>query len=110
MRAVASAMGLLSLLACDSQPAQVKEIEVAEGGYKERIEALTDEQRDAVFLRAVRDAGHDCQAVAGSAYSGVQFEMPSWAARCTNGEDWLIMIGKGGRAHVARREEAGPAS
>jgi hypothetical protein len=34
--------------------------------------------------------------------------MPSWAARCTNGEDWLIMLGKGGRAHVARREEAAP--
>ena len=104
----AAAAGLLLLLACDSEPAKVKPIEVSEGGYRQKIEALTPEQRDAVFLRAVRDAGHDCQSVAGSAYNGVHFGMPGWAARCTNGEDWLIMIGKGGRAHVARREEALP--
>ncbi|HEX8214450.1 MAG TPA: hypothetical protein VF582_03145 [Allosphingosinicella sp.] len=109
-RVQAAALGPLSALACacDSPPAEVRPIEVSEGGYRERIERLKDEQRDALFLRAVRDAGHDCQGVAGSAYNGVHFGMPSWAARCTNGEDWLIMLGKGGRAHVARRQEATP--
>jgi hypothetical protein len=105
-RAAAAALLPLLTCACDSGPP--RPIEVAEGGYRERIEALTHGQRDALFLRAVRDSGHDCQSVAGSAYNGPQFGMPSWAARCTNGEDWLIMIGKGGRAHVARREEASP--
>ena len=41
----------------------------------------------------------------GSAYQGIQFSMPSWVARCENGTDWLIMLDKGGKAHVARREE-----
>jgi hypothetical protein len=99
---------LLLLGACDEGPEpRVKSIAVQEGGYKARIDSLAPEQRDAVFLRAVRDAGHDCQEVVGSAYNGVQFGMPSWAARCRDGRDWLIMLGKGGQAHVARREEKG---
>ena len=28
--------------------------------YQRRIEALGDAQRDAVFIRAIRDAGRDC--------------------------------------------------
>ena len=104
----AAALGLVVLAACDSEPAKVASINVTDGGYRERLEALPAKQRDAVFLRAVRDAGHDCQKVLGSARGGVQFGMPSWVARCENGEDWLIMLDKGGRAHVAKREEAGP--
>jgi len=106
LRAAILLLGLLS--ACDGggEATEPKPIEVAEGGFRERIEALPQEQRDAVFLRAVRDAGHECQTVSGSAYNGIHFGMPSWAARCENGKDWLIMLGKGGRAHVAAREEA----
>ncbi len=74
--------------------------------YAERIKQLPEAQRNAVFLRAVRDTGADCQAVKGSAFSGTQFDMPSWVARCSDGRDWLVMIDKGGRALVARREEA----
>lgn len=76
-----------------------------EDGYKARIDALAPPQRDALFLRAIRDAGHDCQQVAGSAYNGEQFEMPSWAARCSDGRDWLVMLARDERALVARREE-----
>lgn len=88
-----------------AEPREPKSITVPEGGYKQRIDALAAGQRDALFLRAIRDAGQDCQQVVGSAYNGVHFGMPSWAARCSNGADWLIMLGKGGNAHVARREE-----
>ena len=89
----------------DAEPRKVKAITVPEGGYKQRIDALPAGQRDALFLRAIRDAGQECQQVVGSAYNGVHFGMPSWAARCSNGADWLIMLGKGGNAHVAQREE-----
>ena len=89
----------------DAEPRKVKAITVPEGGYKQRIDALPPGQRDALFLRAIRDAGQECQQVLGSAYNGVHFGMPSWAARCSNGADWLVMLGKGGNAHVARREE-----
>lgn len=104
---------LAALLGSCGETAEVGEparpIEAAEGDGKARIDALSDGQRNAVLLRAVRDAGHDCQGVVGSAYGGVEFGMPSWVARCSDGRDWLVMIGKGGRALVARREEA-PAS
>lgn len=92
------------LLACEGEkaagpaPASISE-------YKQRIDALTEQQRNGVFLRAVRDAGAGCQDVIGSAYQGIEFSMPSWVARCENGTDWMIMLDKGGKAHVARREE-----
>jgi hypothetical protein len=99
---------LLALVACDSAPDAAPPAGdgiAAESDYKARIDALPEARRNAVFLRAVRDAGHDCQGVIGSAYNGEQFGMPSWAARCRDGADWLIMLGNDGRAHVARREE-----
>lgn len=95
------------LSACDREAkrSQVKTITVEEGGYKKRVDALAPRQRDALFLRAIRDAGQDCQQVVGSAYNDVHFGMPSWAVRCRDGRDWMIMLGKSGNAHVARREE-----
>ena len=78
---------------------------VTEAFYKARIDALGDGRRNALMLRAVRDAGQDCQGVAGSAYNGEHFGRPSWAVRCNDGRDWLIMLEKDGRALVARREE-----
>ena len=101
---------LFAAAACDrdAEPRKAKTIIVPEGGYKQRIDALAAGQRDALFLRAIRDAGQQCQQVVGSAYNGVHFGMPSWAARCEDGADWLIMLGKGGNAHVARREEKPP--
>ena len=92
------------LLACEAEeapgppPASISE-------YKQRIDGLSEQQRNGVFLRAVRDAGSGCQDVIGSAYHGIEFSMPSWVARCENGTDWMIMLDKGGKAHVARREE-----
>lgn len=96
---------LLALAACDAaQEAQAPPL-ASISEYKKRIDRLAPQQRDAVFLRAVRDAGMDCQKVLGSGPSGLQFGMPSWVVRCDDGRDWMIMLDKGGRAHVARREE-----
>lgn len=99
---------LLALAGCGEAETPSREAPAAapDGGQKARIEALAPGQRDAVFLRAIRDAGHDCQQVVGSAYNGEQFEMPSWAARCSDGRDWLIMLAQDGRALVAQRKEA----
>ena len=73
---------------------------------KARIDALAEGQRNAVFLRAIRDGGQDCQQVLGSAYNGDQFGRPAWTARCSDGRDWTVMVEANGRALVARREEA----
>ena len=108
MRRAGWAVLLLAVSACGGpqEPAETNKVEKADVDYKARIDGLDDRQRDAVMLRAVRDARQDCQGVVGSAYSGMQFGMPSWVARCSDGRDWLVMLDKGGRAHVARREEA----
>ncbi len=98
---------MLLLAACDSgvkpeapDPAQSQQ------AMKARIDTLSDGRRNAVMLRAVRDAGQPCQNVIGSAYNGVHFSRPSWVARCADGKDWLVMLDAGGRALVAAREEA----
>ena len=110
MRSAAGwAAALLLVSGCDGAP-ETNKVTVPDANYKARIDALDDRQRDAVMLRAVRDARQDCQGVVGSAYSGVQFGMPSWVARCSDGRDWMVMLDKGGRAHVARREEAAGAA
>ena len=75
---------------------------------KALIDALAEGQRNAVFLRAIRDGGQDCQQVVGSAYNGEQLGRPAWAARCDDGRDWVVMLEANGRALVARREEARP--
>lgn len=97
---------LAALTACDSgTPRGAAAPAAPKFDYKARIDALAPPQRDALFLRAIRDAGHDCQQVLGSAYNGEQFEMPSWAARCSDARDWLIMLASDGRALVAARQE-----
>jgi hypothetical protein len=85
-----------------AEPSKTAELAAIKG----RIQGLPDGQRNGVFLRAIRDAGQPCQEVIGSAYNGEYFGRPSWAARCREGQDWLVMIDAGGRALVARREAA----
>jgi hypothetical protein len=98
---------LLLTAACgeNAAPPEGREPPAAENPFKERIAKLPAGQRNAVFLRAIRDAGQNCQNVVGSAQGGEQFGMPSWVARCGDGGDWVIMLSPDGRALVARREE-----
>ncbi len=101
------AAALLLAGACDggAEPVPERAAPAAGADYKAKVDALAEGQRNALFLRAIRDAGQDCQHVIGSAYGGEQFGMPSWVARCGDGADWLIMLGKDGTAKVARRGE-----
>jgi hypothetical protein len=100
-------LGAVTLGACDAgvkpdNPTETKSLQAMKG----RIDELPEAQRNAVFLRAIRDARQPCQNVVGSAYNGIQFGKPSWVARCSDGQDWLVMLDQGGRALVAKREEA----
>lgn len=104
-RYLALCLLVLATAACDAEQQEQGPPPSTIAEFKQRIDRLAPQQRDAVFLRAVRDAGMDCQKVVGSGPSGLQFGMPSWVARCDDGRDWMIMLDKGGRAHVARREE-----
>ena len=102
---IATSLLLAAACAENTAPKEDRASPAAENPFKERIAKLPDGQRNAVFLRAIRNAGQNCQNVVGSAQGGEQFGMPSWVARCGDGGDWVIMLSPDGRALVARREE-----
>lgn len=101
-------MALMGLPACDrdAPDAGVRKIEVPEGDYQARLQAMPEGQRNAVFIRALRDAKRDCQGVVSSAYQGLLRDRPTWTARCNDGVGWVIIIGKDGVAEVVNLVEA----
>ena len=109
-----TAIGLALLMsACkeSGEPENVTDIEVPSGeAYQERLVELNDMARNAVFYRAIADAGGDCQEVTQSAFLGRYKNAPAWSATCRNGGEWLVLIGNDGVAQVTSRrgaEEAG---
>lgn len=71
-----------------------------------RLEALSEGERNAVFIRAIRDAGLPCQQVESSARAGEHQGLPLWTARCENGVTWTIVLGNDGSAAVLNPNEA----
>lgn len=73
-----------------------------------QVIALTDDQRNVVFIRAIRDAGRDCQGVTGSerrddvSATGT----PTWVATCQRGSTWIVSITRDGTAQVAEAKVA----
>lgn len=80
-------------------------ITVPAGDEQARLEAMPEAQRDAVFLRAIRDAGRDCQNVEQSTSQGEISGAPAWTATCDNGSQWVIVIGRDGIAQVTNAAE-----
>ena len=107
-RVAAPAIALvLALSACGDNGGDASRIEAGEGDYQARLQAMPEGQRNAVFIRALRDAGHPCQGVENSSYQGVRDGVPTWTARCTaGGGDWLILLGGGGVVQVVSAAEA----
>lgn len=105
--ACAAALAATLAAGCDrtAPEADDKQIEVPQGDYQARLEAMPAGQRDAVFLRAIRDAGRDCQNVKGSAPAGTINGAPAWTAACENGLQWTIAIGRDGIAQVMSTAE-----
>ena len=71
-----------------------------------QLEALPEGQRNAVFIRAIQDAGQQCQHVESSVRAGEHQGFPVWTARCTDGVEWTIVIGNDGVAQVLNPAEA----
>jgi hypothetical protein len=65
-----------------------------------QIAGLSEGQRNAVFIRALRDAGQDCQHVDRSVPAGSYQGQPVWRATCQGGGEWTILIGADGTAQV----------
>lgn len=68
--------------------------------YAQRVRALPEGQRTAVFLRAIRDAGRDCQTVTEATEVTAQGGPATWSALCDNGARWVVAITPDGTATV----------
>ncbi|UIJ46338.1 hypothetical protein LZK98_05180 [Sphingomonas cannabina] len=69
------------------------------------VSGLSDPRRRAVFLRAIRDAGIDCQGVTAAEQIESRGGLPRWRARCTDGRQYLIDVAPDGTAHILSRIE-----
>ncbi|MDB5697957.1 MAG: hypothetical protein JWN69_761, partial [Alphaproteobacteria bacterium] len=77
----------------------------AQRDFQARLAAMPEGERNAVFIRAVRDAGSDCQHVGSSTYQGISAGAPTWVATCDDGNNWVVMIGSNGSAQVIKGSE-----
>ncbi len=76
------------------------------GSDAARLETLSDGQRNAVFIRAIRDAGLECQHVDWSTRSGTYRGMPVWTAACSRNQVWTIVVAADGVAQILNPAEA----
>jgi hypothetical protein len=66
-----------------------------------QVVALPEAQLHGVLLRAVRDAGLECQHVESAAPQPAASDgSPVYLARCTGGQAYAVGIGRGGNASV----------
>lgn len=67
------------------------------------VEELPEVQRNAVFLRAISDAGLACQGVTKSERLADTAGKPTWRAECNDGTAHLIEVSPDGTAVVTSR-------
>lgn len=94
---------VLMLAACQGSPPAPENVAEEAGGAlntQNQIADLADGERNGVFIRAIRDAGQDCQFVESSEPAGSYQDFPMWHARCDNGRTYTIVIANGGEAQV----------
>jgi hypothetical protein len=65
-----------------------------------RVAALSEGQRNGVFIRAILDAGLDCQRVERSVEAGSAEGLPLWRVTCRGSKDYMIAIGADGTAQI----------
>jgi hypothetical protein len=75
---------------------------------EKRLASMPDGQRDAVFIRAIRDAGFECQHVESSDLGGDHKGMPMWTVRCREAE-WAVLVSPSGMAQVIDCRQAAEA-
>lgn len=74
----------------------------AAGAGAERIAHMSEAERNAVFHRALADAGHDCQNVVSSKRAADQDGVPVWQAVCRGGRSWFVAVTSNGYAQILR--------
>jgi hypothetical protein len=103
----AFALGLVLAGCGGAAPERGNQLKVAgPEATQNRLETMPEGQRNAVFIRAIRDSGQQCQHVESSARAGDYRGLPLWSARCDNGVTWTIVLGNDGSAAVLNPAEA----
>lgn len=102
-RSIIASLTLALLAACGAeQPAQTNTAAVPadDVDYLARIRSMPQGQRNAVFLRAIRDANQPCQGVTELTEVTGTGGPATWAARCDDGGRWIVAIAADGTATV----------
>lgn len=106
----------LALTACDPAqepagnaafPAENVATNMADGtNATQAVLAMNDRQRNVVFIRALMDAGIDCQSVDSSERLPDQDGKPLWRATCGGGAGaHMITISPDGTANIVSRSD-----
>ena len=110
MRAILIATSLvLALAGCGGEQSDepANSAEVNQGvDVANQLAALPEGQRNGVFIRAIRDAGEDCQHVIASSRAGEYQGRPVWSAQCDGGGSWSIVVTRDGTAQLVNDAEA----
>jgi hypothetical protein len=78
---------------------------VESGNAQSAVLAMNDRQRNVVFIRALLDAGIDCQSVKSSTRMPDQDGAPLWRAECGGGVSHMISITPDGTANIVSRTD-----
>ena len=105
MRAVrvAAAVAAMASVGCDRTGQGDNSIQASLTNYQQEVIDLPDNARNAVFLRAIRDAGLPCQHVPSSERLADEKTGPAWRARCQDGSNHMIVVQADGEAQVVTR-------
>lgn len=113
MRATLMTAGLglvLALVGCGGERRSDETVNRVEANdsvdVANQLAALPEGQRNGVFIRAIRDAGEDCQHVIASSRAGEYQGMPVWSAQCEGGDSWSIVVTRDGTAQLVNESEA----
>ena len=108
MRGTIMAAAAVALAGCgDGAPDSANRVEVPGAeAIQNRLAAMPEGQRNAVFIRAIRDARQECQHVESSEPAGEHQGFPVWNATCEGGGTWTVVIMNDGTAAVLNAEEA----
>lgn len=107
-RLALAAIPLAVVAACSGAPSDAPAATNAAtptGNTAATVRDLPEGQRTAVFLRAIRDAGRDCQTVTKAVEVTAVQGTPTWQATCDDGAQWIVAIGADGVATVTNRAE-----
>jgi hypothetical protein len=104
----AAAAAALALAACGEAGTEGANAVAVPGpdSIQNRLAAMPEGQRNAVFIRAIQDARQECQHVESSEPAGEHQGFPVWNATCLGGGTWTIVVMNDGRAAVLNAEEA----